>query len=76
MSALRPSSEIVGVIFDLGASSNKAGNGFAPAAATEAAAEETREKRREALCKKLDLDTSLLRVETAVASSLMTFKSL
>lgn len=73
MSTVPPSSAACDVVIELKASPSKAGNGFASAAS---AAAETRETTKEALWKKLDLDTSLLRVETAVALHLMTLQSL
>jgi len=73
MSTVPPSSVACDVVIELKASPSKARNGFASAAA---AAAETREARKEALWKKLDLDTSLLRVETAVALPFMPLQSL
>lgn len=77
MSTVPPSSAACDVVIEVRASTHKAGNGVASSAgSTAAAAAETGEKRREAPWKKLALDTSLLRVETAVASSLTTSQGL
>ena len=64
--------ETASVAIELKASPNKAVNGFTSAAA---AAAGPCEAGKEAPWKKLDLDTSLLHVETAVASSLTTLPS-
>jgi dTDP-4-amino-4,6-dideoxygalactose transaminase len=73
MSTVPPSSAACSVVIELKASPSKAGNGFASAASPPA---ETRETKKEALWKKLDLDTRLLHVETAVVLPFMTLQSL
>jgi dTDP-4-amino-4,6-dideoxygalactose transaminase len=73
MRTFPPSSAACDVVIKLKMSPCKAENGFASDAASAA---ETRETGKEVLWRKLDLDTSLLRVETATALPLMTLQSL